>query len=169
MARRATSLGPKPSLFIIYCFWGLFFPFLSLLCNTKNLVLPLEKGIFCLFLSVSLCFSLAFFGLPLFQFFFLCLSLRLVLFPSFLSFFFAVFCFRIFVSFYPFLSSLLLFHEENNIKIFNYKVFLHQSFLFFGFLSFFSLKSLFLIFLFLVDFKLCFVPHHCFWFQKKPS
>ena len=32
----------------------------------------------------------------------------------------------------PFLSSLLLFHEKNNIKIFNCKVFLHQYFLFIG-------------------------------------
>ena len=84
MAQRATSLGPKPSLFIIFCFFGLLL-FLSFLCFViqKNRVFPPRKGIFCLFLSVSLCFSLAFLELPLFQFLFLCLSLLLVLFPFF--------------------------------------------------------------------------------------
>ena len=37
-----------------------------------------------------------------------------------------------FASVFPFLSSLLLFHEENNYKKFNCKAFLHQSFLFTG-------------------------------------
>ena len=124
-----------PSFFFVF-----FFLFLSLLCNTKKPCFPLEKGIFCLFLSVSLCFSLAYFGLHLFQFFFLCLSLLLVLFPSFLSFVFAFFCFLVFVSFFPCLSSLLLFHEKHNIRILNYIVFPHQSFLFFGFLSSFLLE-----------------------------
>ena len=74
-------------LLLLFCFvWSCFF--LSLLFNTKNLVFPLEKGVF---LDVSLCFSLAFLGLPLFQFLFLCLSLVLVLFASFLSFFFVFF------------------------------------------------------------------------------
>ena len=41
-------------------------PFLSLLSIEKKPVFPPKKGHFCLFLSVSLCFSLAFFGLPLF-------------------------------------------------------------------------------------------------------
>ena len=68
VARRATSLGPKPSLF--------YFLF-SLLLIDKKPVFPLEKGIFGLLLSVSLSFSLAFFGLPLFQFLLLCLSLVL--------------------------------------------------------------------------------------------
>ena len=67
---------------------------------------------------------LTFFGLPLFLFLFLCLSVVLFFFPSFLSFFFAFFLFLVFVSFFPFLSSLLLFHEKKNIKIFNCNFFL---------------------------------------------
>ena len=128
-------LALNPPYLLFFCFFV--FPFF-----TKNLVFPPRKGHLCLFLSVSLSFSLAFFGLPLFQIFFLCLSLLLVLFSSFLSFFFAFFCFLFFVSFFHFLSSLLLFREKNNIKIFNYKVFLHQSFLFFGCLSSFLFEFL---------------------------
>ena len=66
VARRATSLGPKPSLFVfLVCFFLV--PFLSLFSIEKTLF-SLKKGIFCLFLSVSLSFSIAFFGLPLFHF-----------------------------------------------------------------------------------------------------
>ena len=155
MARRATSLGPKPSLFVI-CFLlfflflffvFFFFCFLSLLFNTKNLF-PLRKGIFCIFFGVCLCFSLAFFGLPLFQFLFLCLSLSCSC-----PFFFLLVCLVCFLlvpcfvfSFSPVISSLLLFHERNNIKIFNCNIFLHQYFLFFWFSVLFVFNSLFLIF-----------------------
>ena len=151
MARRATSLGPKPSLFIffvfcflfffvfvffggfkgqvrwpegpphlalnppyLFCFFvcflfvlfflffggGVVFSFLSLLLSEKNQFSP-KKGHFCLFLSVSLCFSWAFFGLPLVQFLFLCLSLVLFFLSSFLSF---LFCFLLVPSFSLFLS-----------------------------------------------------------------
>ena len=115
MARRATSLGPKPSLFVI-CF---LVPFLSLLLIDKKPVFPPKKGIFCLFVVFLFLSPFAFFGLPLFQFLFLCLSVVLFFLPSFLSFFFAFFLFLVFVSCFPFLSSLLLFQEKNNIKIFN--------------------------------------------------
>ena len=135
MAQRATSLGPNlalnPPYLLFFCFFGLLL-FLSFLCfviQKKSWFSPQEKGIFCLFLSVSLCFSLVFLGLPLFQFLFLCLSLLLVLFPFFPVFLFCFLLLPCFVSFFPFLSSLLLFHEKNNIRIFNYKVFLHQYFL----------------------------------------
>ena len=147
-----------------------YFPFLSLLFKTRKPCFPLEKGILCLFLSVSLCFSLASFGLPLFQVFFLCLSLLLVLFSSFLCFFFALFCFLVFVSFFFFLSSLLLLHEKNNIKILTYKVFLHQYFLLFWFPVFFSLWNPFLLSLHCPDFKLCFLFNIIvFGFKKNPS
>ena len=129
MARRATSLGPKPSLFV-FCF-----------LIQKNLVFPLEKGIFS--------FSLSLFWPPSFS-----VSLSLSLSPSlsfllfflssFLSFFFAFFWFLGFVSFFLFLSSLLFFHERNNNKIFNCKFFSS------------SISSLFLIsclFLFQVPFS----------------
>ena len=49
MAQRATSLGPKPSLFIfvVFVLW-FFIGFVFWLFNTeKTLVFPPEKGIFC--------------------------------------------------------------------------------------------------------------------------
>ena len=92
------ALNPPYLLFLFY--WGgLFFPFFSLLFNTKKLFSP-GKGHFCLFLSLSLCFSLAFLGLPSFQFLFLCLSPVILLSSSFLSFF----CFILVPSFCLFLS-----------------------------------------------------------------
>ena len=76
MAQLATSLGPKPSLLF-------FLLFLSLLL-IENLFPP-QKRQFCFYFSVSLCFSLAFFGLPLFTFSFFSLSLSVLVFlPSFL-------------------------------------------------------------------------------------
>ena len=139
MAQRATSLGPRPSKFFFFCFFGLllFFSFLCFVIQKKP-CFPPRKGIICLFLSVSLCFSLAFFGLPFFNLSFSVSLFFLSFFLSFLSFFFAFFCFLVFVAFFPFLSSLLFFHEKNNIKILNYKVFLHQYFSF-GLPVFFSL------------------------------
>ena len=110
-----------------------------------------------LFLSVSFCFSLAFFGLPLFQFLFLCPSLVLVLFASFLSFFFAFFWFLVYVSFFPFLSSLLLFHERNNIKTCNCKVIFINHFLFFWFpvLFFFQIPCSYLCFFLILSYVFC--------------
>ena len=177
MARRATSLGPKPSLFVfcffffsVFCFGGFkgqvrwpnaphlalnppylfvvlsLFSFLSLLFNSKNLVFSLEKGIFCLFLSVSLCFSLA---LPLFQFLFLCLSLPLFFLSSFLSFFFAFFCFLVFVSLFPFLLCFCFMKRTTSkysiTKLFFINIFSRLGFLYwflfeipFSYLCFFS-------------------------------
>ena len=88
MAQRATSFGPKPSLFFL--FFGLLFsvrvfgpklssfvsffgvPFFAF--NRKKPCFPTKKGHF-LFFYVSLCFSLALFWPPLFHLLFLCLSL----------------------------------------------------------------------------------------------
>ena len=132
------ALNP-PNLFI-FCFFGfVFVPFLSLLCNTKNLVFPLEKGIFVYFLSFSLCSSLAIFGLPLFQCFFLCLSLLLVIvsfLPVFLFCFLLLPCFCLFLSFF---SSLLLFHEKNNIRNIDVQSFSSSIFSLFWFPVFLSL------------------------------
>ena len=100
---------------------------------------------------------LTFFGLPLFLFIFLCLSVVLFFFPSFLSFFFAFFLFLVFVSFFPCLSSLLLFHEKKNIKIFNCNFFPEIFSLSFGFLSCFSVSNPFFLSLLFPDFKLCFL------------
>ena len=53
MAQRATSLGPKPSLFIFCFFCFLFFslPFLYLFFSRKTLFVPLKKATFA-YLSV---------------------------------------------------------------------------------------------------------------------
>ena len=146
-------LAPKPSLFIIsFLLGGFVFSFLLFAFNTKA-GFPPRKGHFCLFLSLSFCFSLAFLGLPLFQFLFLCLSPVLFLFLFLLVFLLLSFGSFFFASFFPFVSSLLLFHERNNIKRNNCNVFFHHFFLFFfGFLSdLFLSNPFFLIFvLFLI-------------------
>ena len=151
------ALNSPYLLFLVFFALFLFLSFLCFLIQ-KNLVCSPRKGHFCLFLSVSLCFSLAFFGLPLFKFLFLFLSLVLVLFSSFSSFFFAFFWFLVLVSFFPFLSSLLLFHERKNIKVFNCKKLLHQYFLFFGFLScfFFQIPFSYLSFFLILSYVFLF-------------
>ena len=84
--KRATSLGPKPSLFFGCFFWCYFLAFLSL----KSPVFPLERAIL---VVILLCFHLflfsLFFGLPF------SLSLSLSLSCSFLSSLLSVshFCF----------------------------------------------------------------------------
>ena len=140
MARRATSLGPTPSLFVFLLFFVYFFvifpPFLSLFL--------IEKPVFSLkghFLFIFECLPLFLLGLfwpPPFLVS-LYLSLFFSLLPSFLFIFFfwgggSFFClyFRFFFAFV---------HEKNNINIFNSKVFL--SIVFFGFLSCFSLSLFF--------------------------
>ena len=125
-----------------------------------------RKGHFVLFLSVSLCFSLTFFGFPLFQSIYLCLSLSLSLslsrscpfFPSCLFFLVPGFCF-----FLSFRSSLFLLHEGSNIKILNCKVFLHH---FFGFLSCFFIQILFSYLCFFLISSYVFVQHQCIWLKK---
>ena len=163
MAPRATSLGSKPSLFY-FLFVFLCFSFLSLLLIDKNLFFPLQKGIFGLFLSVSLSFSVAFFGLPLFEFLFLCLSFSLSLSisisRSFLSFFLLVFLFcflsapwfSLFLSF----SSLLLFHARSSIKTLNCNCF-SSIFSFFGFLScfFFPIPFSYLCMFLILSYVFC--------------
>ena len=135
MARRATSLGPKPSLvlfcLVLFCF---FFPFLSLLLIDKKHCFPSRKGHFLFIFNVSLSFSLNLFWPPPFS-----VSLSLSLSFSCLSFFLLVFLFAFCVScfclFFIFLSSLLLFHEKNNMTIFNCNCFPEIFSLSFGFLS----------------------------------
>ena len=178
MARRATSLGPKPSLFVFFfcfLFFVFFFlfsffllPFLSLFLIEKTLFFPLKRAFFGLFSLFPFLSPLTFFGLPLFHFLFLCLSVLLLSFflPSCLSFL-AFFVFLVFVSFFV-LSSVLLFLEKNNMKILNWNSFSSSKCSLFGVSCLvFSLKSLFLIFVFFSWFwVMFFVQHHCFWFQK---
>ena len=78
-------------------------------------------SIFCLsFFESPLLFLLNLFRPPPFSvFLFLSLSLSLLL----LSFFLVFFLFLVFVSCFVFVSSLLLFHEKNNIKRFNCNLF----------------------------------------------
>ena len=86
-------LALNPPYFLFVCFWCLFFffAFLSLffVMDKNKPVFPLKKGTFCLFFSVSLCFSLTFLGLPPLS----SLSLSLSLSCSFLSSFLPVFHF----------------------------------------------------------------------------
>ena len=105
VAQRATSLGPKPSLFVflVFLFCSLFC-FLVVSYRTKNLVFPPEKGFFIYFQ----CFSF-FLPLPFWASLFFCFSCSVSLFSSFLSFFLLVFVlaffwFLVFVSFFFFLS-----------------------------------------------------------------
>ena len=152
------ALNP-PNLFIFCFFWFVFVPFLSLLCNTKkNLIFPPRKGHFCLFLSVSLCSSLAFFGLPLFQVF---LSLSLssscpFSLPSCLSFLLSFASLFLSLSFLFFLLCFCFMKRTTSERLM-YKVFLHQSFLFFGFLSSFLFEIPFSYLCFFGWFKVMFL------------
>ena len=173
VARRATSLGPKPSLFLflffcfVFLFWGAF-PFLVF--NRKKACFPRRKGHFLFIFESPPLFLLSLFWPPPFS---VSLSLSLLLLLSFflpsclyfffgslflsLSFFFCLLCF--------------LLHEKNNIKRFNCNFFFSSIFsLFLVSCLVFPFKSLFLNFVFLPDFKLCFfVQHECFWFQNKTA
>ena len=122
MAQRATSLGPKPSLFIFVVFvvWFFFGFCFFWLFNTEKKGSPPEQGIFCLF-SVFLFLSpLALLGLPL-VLVSLSLSLSFVFFsfflPSCLSFLLSFGYLFFSVSFLLSLSSWLFFRASNNINI----------------------------------------------------
>ena len=103
MAQRATSLGPKPSLFYLFlffwCFFVVFFVSLSLLLLEKTLFSPLKRAFLCIF---SVCPFVSLLPCFTFSFFFVSLSSSF-LFPSFLflSFLFLVlafpFCFLCFL------------------------------------------------------------------------
>ena len=109
--------------------------------------------------SVSLSFSLK----PFLASLFFCFSFSVSLFSFFFSFVLLVFLclvsfwFLVFVSFFLFLSSLLVFHERNNIKILNCKFCLHQYFLFCLVSCLFFVSSAFCLSLQFPDFKLCFL------------
>ena len=121
------------------------FPFFAFWC--KKLFSP-RRGLFLFIFEPLPFFLLSLFWPPPFS-----ISLSLSLFVLFFSssFFFAFFWFLLFVSFFPFVSSLLLFHERNNIKTFNWKFCFHQYFLFLGFpVLFFLLNPFFLCLSFLL-------------------
>ena len=175
----ARRVALNPRYFVLFFFVFLFFWSFPFFAFDRKTWFPPRKGHFCSFLSVSLCFSLAFLGLPLFQFLFLCLCLCLSLslslslscsffLSSFLSFFY--FWFLVFVSFllfyFIFLSFLLLFHERNNIKILNCTVFVSSILSLFWLPVLFSLWNPFFSYLFFFWFYVMFfVQHHCFPFK----
>ena len=123
MAQRATSLGPKPSLFVLVCFFVLFIVLSFIAFRRRNLFLPPKRA----FLLTLQCLPLF---LPSFLLNFpFSLSLSLSLSCSFLSSLLPCFCLFVYLRRLC-LVSLLLFHEKNNIKTLNYKVFFLQSFCF---------------------------------------
>ena len=156
MALRATSLGPKPSLFVFFCFFFFFvgsFPFFVF--NRKH-CFP-KKGTFGLFLSVSLSFSMAFFGLPLLHFFFLCLSLSLSFLPSCLSFLLSFGLLFLSLSFFWFLPCFCFMKGRTTKKSLTKFLFINPfSFLLVSSLLF-SFKSPFIIFTFflILSFVFC--------------
>ena len=164
-------LALNPSYFFIVWFCFCFcFPCLSLLLIDKQPCFPPRKGHFCLFSMFLFLFPLTFFGFPPFS-----VSLSLSLSFSCLSFFLLClsFCFffvSCFCLFFIFLSSLFLFHEKNNMKIFNCNLFFPRNIFFFFLVSClaFSFQSLSLIFVFFPDFKLCFLFNiNVFAFEKQ--
>ena len=163
------ALNP-PCLLVFLFFFGLLL-FLSFLCFVipKKPCFHPRKGHFLFIFECLPLFLFSFFGAPPFSIFLsLFLSSSCPSFLSFLSFFFVFFCFLV-LSLSFFLSSLLLFREKNNIRIFNYKVFLHQYFLFFGFLSSFLFEIPFSYLCFFADFKLCFRSTSLFLVSKNTS
>ena len=169
MAQRATSLGTKPSLFVFVLFFCFVFCFL-VVWYKKNLVFPPRKGHFLFIFSVCLSFSLSLFWPPPFSVS-LSLSLSFLLFflSSFLSFLFAFFWFLVFVSFFLSLSSLLFFHERNNIKILNCKVCLHQYVLCFGFPVFFLFQVPFSYLCYFLILSYVFCSTSRFWVSKQTT
>ena len=136
MALQATSLGPKPSYFVLFfgflggkggcfCFFFFFeFFFFPFLLRERNLLFPLKKVHFCLLVSVSLCFSQLFVSLP---FCFLCFSVSLVFLfclSSFLVFFLFCFillpCVGLFVSLSCFLAFVSLTKHHQNIITYSF-------------------------------------------------
>ena len=161
MARRATSLGPKPSLFIFCSFPS------SAFCR-KARFFPLKRAFFVIFQCLPLFLLSLFlphpFSLSLSMSLSLSLSLVLFFLPSFLSFYFAFFWFLVFVSFFLFLASWLCFMKRTTSKYSIRKLFFINPFSFFGFLSCFLIQSLSLILLFM----LCFLFNmNVFKFQKR--
>ena len=131
--------GPKnPPYLLFFCFSFCCFWFLSFLCfYRKTLLFPLKRHFMFYFLCFSFFLPQPFLTSPFFNFSF---SVSLLFFcffiPSCLSSLLS-FCFLVFVSFFPFLSSLLLFHEKNNSNIFNCNLFFFVFWIIFSFLGFF--------------------------------
>ena len=154
------ALNP-PYLFFFVCFlFFVFFFFASFpffVFNRKNLFFPLKRAFFGLFSVFPFLSPLTFFGLPLFHFLFLCLSVLLLSFflPSCLSFL-AFFFFLVFVSFFcSIFCAFVSWKEHENIKL--EFLFFIKMFSFLGFLSCFLFEISFPCLCFFPDFELCFL------------
>ena len=155
---RPPHLALNPPYFFLFCFFFFFaVPFLSFASNGKKPVFPHREGHF-LFIFESLpLFLLSLLWPPPFQFLLLCVSLVLF----FLYFFLLVLLFCCILvpyfclSFFVFLSSLLLFHEGTTSK-YSIAIVFHQSFLFWVSCLVFAFKSYFLSLIF-PNFKFCFL------------
>ena len=171
MARRATSLGPKPSLFS-FCFFGFlvfFFAFLSLFLIDKKPVFPPRKGHFLSIFNVSLSFSLNLFWPAPFS-----VSLSLSLSFSSLSFFllvflFAFFLFLVFVSFSCFFLLCFCFMKRTTSKYSITTFFPWNLFSFFGFLSCFLFEIPFSYLCFSQILSYVFCSTSLFLVSKNPS
>ena len=145
---------------LFFCCFFLFFVFFVFGFVYKNLVFPLEKGIFCLF-SVFLFLSpLALFWPPSFLFLFLCLSLSLLFFSCFLP---CCLCFLLSFGFLFWSLSLLFFllcfsFMKGTASNYSIASFSSSRFsLFFWFPVYFFVSSSFFLSLLFPDFKLCFL------------
>ena len=164
MARRTTSLGPKPSLFFVR------FVFSLLLIEKESLT---RKRHFLLIFECLPLFLLSLFWPPRFSIS-LALSLSLSLSLLFFSFLLPS-CLSFLLSFGSLLLSLSLFFcllcfcfMKGTTSKYQIATYFYQSFLFLVSCLVFLSNPCFLSLPF-PDFKLCFVQHQCFWFQKKPS
>ena len=155
MARRATSLGPKPSLFVI-CFFGSF-PFFAF-NRQKNPFSPLKRAFFVYFLCFSFFLPLPFLASPFFNFSF---SVSLLFFsfylPSSLSLFcfFFVSCFCLLLSFSFFFAFVSGKEQHQNIQL-QFSFFL-KYFSFFWFPVLLSVSNPFFLSLLFPDKKKCFL------------
>ena len=158
MARRATSLGPKSSLFMFFCFFCLFcffsFPFFASSCTKP--CFPLEKGFFLFIFECLPLFLLSLFWPPPFFYFSFSVSHLVLSFflPSCLSFLLSLVF--VFVSFFPFLSSLLLFQwkaQHQNIQLqFFFNLF---SLFWFSVLFFFPIPFSYLCYFLILSYVFC--------------
>ena len=144
MARRATSLGSKPTLFV-FLFVFFFVWFLSFHCfNRETLFFPLKRAFFGLFSVFLFLPPLTFFGLPLFCFSFSVSLLLLFFFFPFCLFFWCFFCFLFLFFFdcyfsFAFVSSI---EQHENTKL--------------QFLLFINMVVFVFLSCFLIDVFLCF-------------
>ena len=169
MAQRATSLGPKPSLFIYFFVFVFFcsFPFFAF--NRKTLFFPLKRAFFVYFLCFSFFLPQPFLTSPFFCFSFSVSLLLLSFFlPSCLSFLLS-FCFLFLSLFhFSFFFAFVFWKEQHE----NFKLqFIFSSIfsLFYGFLSCFSFQIPFPYLCFFPDFKLCFCSTWMFLVSKQTT